>query len=544
MPLINRRTVLIGALAAPTILATSRLRAQVDPRPIVTIAVQQIVNSNALDVLREQSNVGDRIFNSFLETLIGRNLQSRNEMVPALATQWRRIDGRTVELTLRQGARFHNGDELTADDVVFSFGPERMFGSPDSATPQGPLFTQTAAGRGVGLPPEVPAVAKRMWPALERVEAVDRYTVRFVNKIPDVTLEGRIQRYGSEIVSKRAFLASENWLAFSRKPVGTGPYRVKEFRPDQSLVLEAFDDYWGERPPIREVRFVVVPEISSRVNGLLSGQFDFACDLPPDQIAGVERNTRYEVVGGLIGNHRLITFDKNHPLLADPRIRQAMTHSIDREAIVDALWGGRTRVPAGLQWEYYGEMFHDDWRVPAFDPARARDLLKAAGYKGEAIPFRVLNNYYTNQVATAQTLVAMWKTVGLDVQIQMRETWQQIFDKSAPRAVRDWSNSAPFADPVSSIVNQHGPSGQQQQVGEWTNEEFNRLSGTLETSTDHGQRKATFRRMLEIAEREDPAYTVLHQNATFTGKRKEVYWKPAPSFAMDFRAHNFRMDRG
>ena len=98
-----------------------------------------------------------------------------------------------------------------------------------------------------------------MWPALERVEAVDRYTVRFVNRRPDVTLEGRIQRYGSEIVSKRAFLAAENWLAFVQKPVGTGPYRVREFKPDQSLVLEAFDGYWGGRPPIREVRFLVVP---------------------------------------------------------------------------------------------------------------------------------------------------------------------------------------------------------------------------------------------------------------------------------------------
>jgi peptide/nickel transport system substrate-binding protein len=121
----------------------------------------------------------------------------------------------------------------------------------------------------------------------------------------------------------------------------------------------------------------------------------------------------------------------------------------------------------------------------------------------------------------------------------MRENWQQNFDRSSPRAVRDWSNSAPFADPVSSIVNQHGPAGQQQQVGEWTNAEFNTLSGELETSTDRARRKAVFRRMLEIAEREDPAYSVLHQNATFTGKRKDVQWKPAPSFVMDLRAHNF-----
>jgi peptide/nickel transport system substrate-binding protein len=537
MPPIDRRTILGAAVAAPAILASGRVFAQTDPRPVVRVAVQKIVNAGALDVIREQSNVGERVFASIFEGLIGRNHQGQGEPIPSLATEWRRIDDRTVELTLRRGVKFHNGDEMTAEDVAFSFGPERMFGAP--AQGGATLFTQTAAAAGGGLPPEVPAVARRMWPALERVEAVERHKVRFVNRTPDVTLEGRIQRYGSEIVSKRAFLEAENWLAFVRKPVGTGPYRVKEFRADQVLVLEAHDEYWGGRPPIRELRFHELPEINARVNGLMTGEFDFACDLPPDQIPGVERNARFHVVGGLIGNHRLVVFDKNHPQLADARIRQAMTHAIDRQGIVDSLWAGRTKVPNGLQWEYYADMFHADWRVPAYDPARARELIRAAGYRGEPIPFRQLNNYYTNQNATAQALTAMWNAVGLNVQIQMRENWQQIFDRSTPRALRDWSNSAPFADPVSSIVNQHGPAGQQQQVGEWTNAEFNTLSGELETSTDRARRKAVFRRMLEIAEREDPAYSVLHQNATFTGKRKDVQWKPAPSFVMDLRAHNF-----
>jgi peptide/nickel transport system substrate-binding protein len=105
--------------------------------------------------------------------------------------------------------------------------------------------------------------------------------------------------------------------------------------------------------------------------------------------------------------------------------------------------------------------------------------------------------------------------------------------------VRDWSNSAPFNDPVSSIVNQHGPNGQQQQVGEWTNEEMNRLSVELETSTDRARRRDIFARMLVITEREDPAYTVLHQNATFTAKRRDIRWKASPAFAMDFRSTNW-----
>ena len=112
-------------------------------------------------------------------------------------------------------------------------------------------------------------------------------------------------------------------------------------------------------------------------------------------------------------------------------------------------------------------------------------------------------------------------------------------ERNDARAVRDWSNSAPYNDPVSSLVAQHGPQGQQQQIGEWANAELNQLSELLETSIDRPARRKAFRRMLEIAEREDPAYTVLHQNAVFTAKPKAIKWKASPAFAMDFRPGNF-----
>jgi peptide/nickel transport system substrate-binding protein len=532
-------------LAAPAAVALPRFAiAQADQRPTVTVAVQKVSNTNTLEVLREQSNVGERIFFSSLwEGLIVRDWQGDLGAVPGLATAWRRIDERTVELTLREGVRFHNGDPLTVEDVAFTFGRERMFGTGEPNAAGRTLFTrETMPGlAGKELPPEVPAVARRQWPALERVEIVDRSTVRFVNGTPDVTLEGRLARFGSEIISRRGFEEAATWLDWARRPVLTGPYKVAEFRADSMLVLEAHDEYWGGRPPLRRLRFVEVPETASRINGLLSGEYQFACDIPPDQIAAIERNARFEVQGGTILNHRLTVFDRNHPRLADPRIRRALTHSIDRQMIVDSLWAGRTVVPKGLQWPYYADMFHADWEVPRFDLAEARRLLREANYRGEPIPYRLLNNYYTNQTATAQVLVEMWKQAGLNVVIEMRENWQQIFSRETPRAVRDWSNSAPFNDPVSSIVNQHGPNGQQQQVGEWTNAEFNTLSRVLETSTDRVERRRVFRRLLEIAEREDPAYTVLHQNATFTGKPRAIRWKASPAFAMDFRPGTFSM---
>lgn len=535
----RRHTLALAAGAASTLILPRFAIGQSDTRPSITIAVQKIANSNTLETLREQSNVGSRTFASYSEALIDTNWGGDLSLKPGLASSWRRIDDRTVELTLREGVKFHNGETMTAEDVAFSFGEERMWGGATQAGSAGLFGSVTAGAAGKQPPAEVVAVAKRAFPGFDRIEIIDARTVRFINKTPDVTLEGRISRNVGIIVSRKAFAEAQSWLDWARKPVGTGPYKIAEFRPDVSLTLVAHDEYWGGRPPLKQIRFVEVPETSSRINGLRSGEYDFACDIPPDQIGEIEQNARHEVQGGLISNHRLTVFDKTHPQLENPLIRRAMTHAIDRQTIVDALWGGRTRVPKGLQFEFYGDMFIADWAVPAFDPKLAKDLVRQSGYKGDAIPYRLLNNYYTGQVATAQVLIESWREIGINVAIETKENFPQVLAKGPSRAVRDWSNSASFNDPVASITAQHGPTGQQWQIGEWRNDEMGRLSEALETSTDRAQRKAMFRRILEICEREDPAYTVLHQTANFTAKRKDIQWKAAQAFVMDFRAGNW-----
>jgi peptide/nickel transport system substrate-binding protein len=242
MTVLSRRRFLNAAAATAAATALPRVAiAQADDRPTITVAVQQISNSASLEVLREQSNVGERVFASIYEGLIARNLQGKLEPVPGLAESWKRIDEKTVELQLRQGVKFHNGDEMTADDVVFSYGPERMFGKEFDATSSKTLFTTVMTRdsvQGMTLPPEVPAVAKRSWPSLDRVEAVSKYTVRFVNRTPDVTLEGRLARYGSEIISRRGFLESKSWIEWARKPITTGHHH----RPLQGARVPARPD--------------------------------------------------------------------------------------------------------------------------------------------------------------------------------------------------------------------------------------------------------------------------------------------------------------
>src|SRR5216684_3519852 len=159
MSRLDRRQLLTsGSVAAGGLLFPRFAIGQTDSRPVISIAVQQIATSANLEVVRERSNVGERVQTPIFENLIARNLQSKLEPVPGLAERWRRIDERTVELSLRPGVKFHNGDEMTAEDVVFTFGPERMFGQGYDNSSSKTLFTTVMARdsiEGKALPAEV-----------------------------------------------------------------------------------------------------------------------------------------------------------------------------------------------------------------------------------------------------------------------------------------------------------------------------------------------------------------------------------------------------
>lgn len=534
----TRRSVLATGAASVAALSLPRFAiGQADSRPTITVAVQSIANTNTLEIAHEASNVGQRNYRAFKEPLIDTDWTGDMSLKPGLAESWTRIDDKTIEFKLRRGVKFHNGDEMTAEDVAFSFGPERLFGSADELAR---TKADPRAARDPKWPPaSVRVSARAAYPGFERFEIIDRYTVRYINSVPDITLEGKLSHRVACILSKRAFVEAANWTEWARKPVGTGPYRIREFRPDTHLIMDAFDEYWAGRPPIKTLRYIQVPEVSSRINGLLSGEFDFACDIPPDQIPAIESNAKYHVVGGLILNQRYVAFNLDHPGLQDPRIRLAMSHAIDRQAIVDTLWAGRTEVGHGLQFPFFDRMFIEDWKAPAYDPARARALLKEAGYNGAPLEYRILNNYYTNQVSTAQVLVEMWRAVGINVELKLMENAQQVMAKEPLRAMRDISTTAFYNDPVSTFPVVFGRNGTAGRSDAYKNEEAFKLIEAINKSTDIEQRRKDFRRVLEIIERDDPVAILLHQTGNYIGKRKDISWKPAKTFVMDWRASNF-----
>ena len=467
-------------------------------------------NPDILSPVGPQYNVTYRVLYNIFDLLVGVDFENDFRLRPSLATEWRRIDDLTMELTLRRGVKFHDGAEMTAEDVVFSFGPERV-------------MNEDAPGHKDSRP---------FLGTFDKVEAIDDYTVRVTTKKPDPILHLRLAGWMSQIIRKDAYLAAPGFDAWAKKPIGTGPYKVVDFAQDEYILLAAHDDYWGGRPPFKQVRFQVVPELATRIAGLSTGEFDIVTEVPPDQFATIEGFDCCSVVGGAINNTRLVNFTKNNPVMRNADVRRAMALAVDRELIVDSLWGGRIDIPPGLQSKSFGELYLADFPAPAYDPDAARKLLAKAGYKGEEIPFQVLEGYYTSQVETAQALVEMWRAVGLNVKLDVKENWGQILTDK-PAHFTDYSSTDLYPDPVASIVRNYGPDSYVQKIDMWSNDEFNKLSRVVATEIDADARKTALRRMLEIFHRDDPGALVLHKMGMFYGKNDAVAWEPYRVVYMD-----------
>lgn len=494
----------LGLVSAPASIAAAEERELV-------IAVQE--NPPQLSPVMIARNVAYRVLYNAYDTLLEIDYADDFDVTPGLATAWRRIDDRTIELDLRQGVKFHNGAEMTVEDVVFTFGA----GHVGEGTP---AFETSRAYLGT----------------IEVAEAVDEDTVRIRTVAPDPILELRLASWMTQIVSKEAFEAAGSYEEWLRAPVGTGPYKITEFIPDERLVLEAHDDYWQGAPEIDRLVFQVVPELAARIAGLAAGDFDIITEVTPDQIGTIEAIDGVTVVGGPVLTPRSVNFDMENPVLQDVRIRRALSLAIDRQLIVDTLWDGRVSVPNGHQFPAFGALYDPDRVELVYDPDQARELVQAAGYDGTAIPYRILPNYYPAQLQTAEVIAQMWRDVGLNIDLQVKENFGQVYQD--PSGIGDVSDPALFPDPLASVWRLYGPNGWSAKQNSWSNERFNELGQILATSTDTEARRAAFQEMLDIYHHEDPPATILYTLGQFYGISEAVDWTPYPAAFMDFRARN------
>jgi peptide/nickel transport system substrate-binding protein len=513
---IGRRALLAAAALPPLAAALPRAGFAQAARPKLTVAVADL--PPGLEPARDMGNVGTRISYTLYDTLIRRDFLSMpggggSKLEPGLAASWKRESPSELVVTLREGVRFHNGDRLHADDVAFTFSAERMWGEK----------------------PMIPD-ARNYFGVLTHVEALDDKTVRFRTRGPDVLLEMRLASWASWIVNKRHYQAV-GIDGFARNPVGTGPMKFRSFTRDTTVQFEAFDEYWMGRPNFSAVEFRKVPEVATRVAGLVAGEFDIVTNLPPDQIATLNRFPNVEARSVVLANAHLLVFDMRDPVMADKRVRQALGLAIDRKLLVETLWNGQAVVPPSHNYPEYGPMFLEG-RALAFDPERARRLLREAGYRGQKITYRTMPNYYTNALAAAEILVEMWKAVGINAELQVVESFTQM--QGPGQQIGNTSNSTRLPDPLGAIWPSWGPNTSFQVRGMWAKDSaaaFNAAGSALEVESDPARRKALFARMLDEWETEAPS-TILYLPLETYGVRKPLKWQPYSFFYMDLRAYN------
>lgn len=305
---------------------------------------------------------------------------------PGLATFNVSPDGMEVTFHLRHGVKFHSGDELTADDVIFSHN--RM--------------AKRAAHYG------------RRARNVEKVEAIDRYTVKFIMKRPDA---GMLPSRALLIASK-AYHDRVGEDFFVKHPVGTGPYEFVKYQPGQKLVLKRFDGYWGKAPQIVNATCRFVHEASTRVAQLQAGEVGMIMDAPYADVAKLKREG---FAAFFLPSHPTIAvqFHNLNPNVPwyDRRVREAMAHAIDYHGIITGLLQG---IPTRTATVAKNEVGYDPSVKPYdYDPAKSKELLKEAGYpNGFKMPLLVWGSGYAGLQETAEAVVLCFKRVGIDAQAQ------------------------------------------------------------------------------------------------------------------------------
>src|SRR6266852_2639447 len=288
------------------------------------------------------------------------NLTSRRpdgKLAPGLATEWKLQGQTTWVFKLRQGVKWHNGDPFSSADAKFSI--ERTY-DPNTKTRVNTVFT-----------------------TVDRIEAPDPATLIIHTKKPDPLLPARLGFYGGQIVPKK-YLDSVGADTFNTKPVGTGPVRLTSWVKDDKAVFDANPDYWGGKIDMDRLVVRAIPETAPRIAALLKGEVDIITQLPPDQAERITGNASTRVTGALYAGLYVLGVNSKRPPLDNPLVKQALSLAIDRDAIVKELWRGRGIVPNGPIAK--GDNHFDPALPPlGYNPKEARERLKKAGYKGEAI---------------------------------------------------------------------------------------------------------------------------------------------------------------
>jgi len=320
------------------------------------------------------------------------------------------------EAKIQKGARFHNGDELTAEDIKFCF--DRM--------------------KSKGM------VLQFIWGAIEETKVTGKHSIRCKLSKPFPSLIAWLCFLGSFVYPKKYF-EKVGLQEFLKKPVGSGPYTVTEYIKGSHLKLTAFKDYWRGPAKIKKVTFKFVTEPTSRVAEIESGNSDLTFEVPFEEFNRLGKNPKLKTVAQPVSDVVHFFVNDAEPML-DENVRLAATMSIDRKAIVKYVLQDMGIPLYGLNCPEYAA-YNPNLSIP-YDPVTAQRLLAVSGYsKKNPVKFTVqtTNGFVAKDFEVVQAVVGMWKKIGIDAKIEVYDIAKHFelraADKLAPVAFYVWGNA-------------------------------------------------------------------------------------------------------
>ena len=408
------------------------------------------------------------------------------QMVPALAERWEQSpDGLIYTFTLRKNVRFHDGSVLDAHAVKASYERQFLPGSPNYSTSPPNAYERVLAG------------------LVKEIRVIDPQTVVITLHYP------RPQQFAIvKIVSSQAL--TRNGPDLSRRPVGTGPFRLERWERDR-IVLSSFPESWHGRPRLDQVLFPFVPETQVAMGQLEDGDYDLLSEVPPNLFERLAANLslRLVKVGGL--NVRFLGMQLDRPALQDRRVREAIARAVDRERLATYLGRG-AMLPARGPLPPSSLGYDPQIRQPAHDPRRARELLQEAGV-AEGLNLRLLYNASLEDWAeVVQAVRSDLRKVGIVVELVGVPDWKS-FHAERRKGGHDlylygWSVSTP--DPerfLFPLFESKSPDN----FGHFSNGKVDELLAQTRQPMDDTRRLRLYRETSRLIVNEVPAVFLFHQ---------------------------------
>lgn len=458
-------------------------------------------DSVGLDPAREtdgESFYGStQIFDTLVEFVPG-----TTEIQPALAESWDISDDNLVfTFNLREGVQFHDGTDLTADAVKFSFDRQMLESHP---------YHDLGPWQYWGY--------MDMSNIVDRIEVVDDYTVRFYLQRVEAPFLANLAMDFAAIVSPAA--VEEHGAEFKNNPVGTGPFEFVSWTKDDNIVLDANEDYWGEGPYLDRVILRVIPDATARYLALQNGEVD-VIDFPSaEDLELMEEDPDIELIqqAGLNVGYLAMNTDKEP--FDDKRVRKAMNYAVNREAIIEAVYGSAGQVAKNplppTMWGY-----NDDIEPYPYDPERAIELLAEAGYPDgfttDVWAMPVARPYNPNARRIAEIIEQDFAAVGVESEIVSYD-WGTYLDRvdagDHQTGMLGWTGDNGDPDNFLFVLLSIPAANAGGNIAFWRNEEFNDLIVEAKQTFDQDRRAELYMQAQEIFHEEAPWVTLAHSVVT------------------------------